>query len=157
MICIAVATRIVRSPARRARRLAEHPVVGRQHAPAENDLSFLDDDALDELTQLFALAGALRQENEPGAVRPGGRKGDAERRRHLAQKTVGHLNQDARAVAGVHIAPARATVLQVLEDPQPLRHDVVRGAPLDMDDEPDAARVMLVPRVATSAPGGVAR
>ena len=65
----------------------------------------------------------------------------------LAQEPVRHLNQDAGAVAGVRLAAARAAVQQVDEDLQPLLDDAVRAAALDVDDEADAAGVVLVARI----------
>ena len=57
------------------------------------------------------------------------------------------LNQNARAVARVDLAPARAAVLEVLEHLERLADDVVRRAALDVDDEADAAGVVLVRRI----------
>ena len=91
-----------------------------------------------------AARGVARQEDEPGAVLAAGRQRDAEPRRLLAQEPVRHLDEDAGAVAGVGLAAARAAVLQVDEHLQRLPHDRVRPAPLDVDDEADAAGVVLV-------------
>ena len=88
----------------------------------------------------IAIALVMRQEHEAGAVRAGG----GQRERHdLAQERVGHLNQDAGAVTGVRLAAAGAAVLQVDEDLQRLRDDVVRALALDVDDEADAAGVVF--------------
>ena len=72
---------------------------------------------------------------------------DAERARHLAQEAVRHLDQDAGAVAGVRLAAARAAVQQVDQQLQPLLDDRVRAPALHVDDEADAAGVVLVPRI----------
>ena len=110
----------------------------------EQALPFLVHDSRHELLGGIAVPGVLRQEDQPHAVFAGRRQ---RRRRHLAQEGVGDLNQDARAVAGVHLAPARAAVLQVLEDLKRLLKDRVRFAAFDVDDETDAAGVVLVARV----------
>ena len=77
----------------------------------------------------------------PDAVLAGRRQRS---RRDLAQERVRRLDQDAGAVAGVDLAAAGAAVLQVLQDLQRLAHDGVRLAPFDVDDEADAAGVVLV-------------
>src|SRR5262249_8351545 len=55
----------------------------------------------------------------------------------------GDLNQDAGAVAGVHLAAARAAVLEVDEDLKRLPDDRVGALSLDVHDEADATRVVL--------------
>ena len=62
------------------------------------------------------------------------------------EKRVGNLDQDARAVAGLRIAPAGAAMRQIDQDLDALQDDVVRLAALDAGDKADAASVMLVLR-----------
>ena len=62
----------------------------------------------------------------------------------LREKLVRNLHQDAGAVAGQRIASAGAAMGQVVEHLEALLHDVVRALALDVDDEADAARVVLV-------------
>ena len=123
---------------------SDRAVIGRHGAPSEQALALLGHDPGHELLGGLAIPSVPRQEHQPHAVFAGRRQ---RRRRHLAQKGVGDLNQDACAVAGVRLAPARAAVLQVLEDLQRLLQDRVRPAALDVDDEADAAGVVLVARV----------
>ena len=99
----------------------------------------------------------MRQEDEPGAVVAGRRQREAERRGHLAQKRVRHLHEDAGAVAGRRLAAARAAMQQVDQDAQPLLDNGVRAAALDVDDEADAAGIVLVRRVVQAGCGGPAR
>ena len=88
-------------------------------------------------------SGASRGRNtSPTPYAPFGRQREG---RHLAEEPVGHLQQDAGAVAGVGLAAARAAVPQVHQHLQRLLHDRVGTAPLDVDDEADAAGVVLVP------------
>src|SRR5579871_5713864 len=54
------------------------------------------------------------------------------------------LQQHAGAVAGARIASACASMGQVVEDLDALAHDVMRAHALDVDDEADAACVVLV-------------
>jgi len=55
------------------------------------------------------------------------------------------LHQDARAVAGVFLAAAGAAVLEIVEDLDRLADHVVAFAAVQIDDEADAAGVVLVP------------
>ena len=64
-----------------------------------------------------------------------------------SQEPIRHLHQDAGAVAGVHLAAARPAVEQVDEQLQRLADDAVALLTLDVDDEADAAGVVLVPRI----------
>ena len=68
----------------------------------------------------------------------------------LPQKPVRHLHEDAGAVAGRRLAAAGAAVQQVDQDLQSLLDDRVRAAALDVDDEADAAGIVLVRGVVQS-------
>ncbi len=57
---------------------------------------------------------------------------------------MGDLDQDARAVAGVVLAAAGASVIEVLEDGEGVADESVRLPPLQVGDEADAAGVVLV-------------
>ena len=100
-----------------------------------------------ERPQLLALAGVARQEDVADAVLAGRRQADAEGVGRLAEEPIGRLDQDAGAVTRVGLAAARAAVLEVDEDLEPALDDGVRADALDVDDEPDAARVVFVARV----------
>ena len=63
------------------------------------------------------------------------------------EKCVRDLHQNARAVAGVGFAAARAAMVQIYQHRQRLLHEGMRALPLDIDDKADAAGVMLIPRV----------
>jgi len=58
-----------------------------------------------------------------------------------------HLHQYARAVTGVFLAAASAAVIEILQDRQGLLDDFVRFYAFDVDDEPDAASIMLETRI----------
>ena len=90
-----------------------------------------------------AQRGIAREEDEPGAVLALGRQLEPEPRGLAAEEPIGHLDQDARAVARVRLAAARAAVQQVDEHLQRLLDDRVRPLAFDVDDEPHPARVML--------------
>src|SRR5678815_516559 len=80
----------------------------------------------------------MRKERETRAVLAGGGQ---RRRCTRAQKRVRHLNEDAGAVTGVRLAPARAAVFQVDQDLQRLFDDVMGAMSLDVHDKTHAARV----------------
>jgi hypothetical protein len=140
--------------ARRARRFTDRSIVDRQCTPAEHLEVLFAGDLLDQLSKTFALVLRVRQEDEPGAVFPGRRQGDAERRRDLSEEAIGNLDEDAGAVTGVGLAAARAAVQQVDQHLQPLLDDAVRAPSLDVDDEADTARVVLVTRIVQTMSGG---
>src|SRR4029450_3735543 len=71
-------------------------------------------------------------------------KCNAERCGDLPEKPVGRLDQNAGTISCIRFAAARATVQQVDEDLQTFLDDGMRPASLDVDDEADAAGVVLV-------------
>ena len=119
-------------------------VVGRHVAPAEQDLAFARDRALDLLLAGHPRRRLLRQEHHADAVLADRRQRDALRCRRPAQERVGQLDQDAGAVALQRVGAGRAAVREVLEDRRALRDDRVALLALDVGDEAQAARVVLV-------------
>ncbi len=71
-----------------------------------------------------------------------------------AKEGVRRLDEDAGAVAGVLLAAAGAAVFQVVQDLQTVADDVVRLPIFQIDDEADAAGVVLVARVVQALLGG---
>ena len=90
-----------------------------------------------------ALGGLGGGEEHGDAVVPGFRQFDARGGADLAEEGVGHLDQDAGAVAGIVFAADCAAVIEVRQDGNGLLHDLVGLLPLDVGDEADAAGVML--------------
>ncbi len=113
----------------------------RHRAPAEHGLAFLADDALDQGPQFGPRRVGRGQEHQTGAVAAGGRQG---KRRDLTQERVGHLDEDAGAVAGVGIGARRAAMLEVDEQVEGLAHDGVGAVTLDVGHETHAAGVVFV-------------
>ena len=91
--------------------------------------------------------------DKPGAVLGGRRQRDAQARARLAEELVGHLEEDAGAVAGVRLAPTGAAVQEVDQHLERLAHDGVRLPALDVDDEADAACVVFVPGIVETLSG----
>ena len=73
-----------------------------------------------------------------------GRQRDAELAARAAQKRIGQLDQDARAVALQRVRARGAAMREVLEDGKPVADDGVVLASFDMGDEAQPARVVLV-------------
>ena len=65
----------------------------------------------------------------------------------LREERVRNLHQDAGAVAHQRIGADRAAMLEVLEDGEAVLDDPVRLASLEVDDEADAAGVVLGARI----------
>jgi hypothetical protein len=57
------------------------------------------------------------------------------------------LDQDARAVASLRVAAARAAVRQVDQNLHAFENDVVRFPAFDIRDKADATPIVLVPRI----------
>src|SRR5262249_35057693 len=87
------------------------------------------------------------------AVAAGSRQREPEIRSRLPQEAIGHLHQDAGAVAGAGLAAAGAAMEQVEQHLQALLDDAVRLAAFDVHDEADAAGVVLVARIVEAGGG----
>ena len=125
----------------------EAAVVGRHVAPAEQDLALARDRALDLLLAGHPRGGLLRQEHHADAVLADRGQREALPAARAAQERVRQLDQDAGAVALQRIGAGRAAMGEVLEDRQALRDDRMRLLALDVGDEAEPARVVLVRRV----------
>ena len=124
-----------------------HVAVHRHVAPAQQHLAFELDGAL----QLFLASQTrrvlLRQKDHADAVFAGRRQLDALLGHLLAVELVGHLDQDARAVAHQLVGPHGAAVVEVFQNLERLGDDCVAFFALDVRHKADAARVVLVRRV----------
>ena len=121
----------------------EAAVVGGHVAPAEKQLSFGVDCALDFLLARHAGRGFPRQEHHADAVLPDGRQRNAKFSARTAEKEVGQLDQDAGAVALERVGAGRATVGQVFKNPQSMLDDRMVLSALDMRDKAQSARVVF--------------
>ena len=128
-------------------RLAQRRRIDRHRPPAQHGLPFLAHHALESSLADLPAAFVGRQEDQADAILAGRGQRDAELAALLAEKRVRHLHENAGAVAGVLLAAAGAAVLQVNEDLQRIADDVVRLAVLEIDDEADAAGIVLVARI----------
>ncbi len=129
---------------RALRGVAERGGVDRHFAPAEERLALVDDGPLDLAHAGRARRRVLRQEHHAHAVGAGLGELHLQLGHLLAEEAVGDLHEDARAVAVQRVRARGAPVREVVEDREPVRHDVVGLLPLDVRDEAHAARVVLV-------------
>ncbi len=119
-------------------------LVDRHVAPADHELALLDGRVGEELLELGPARLVVGQEADCDAVA-------AERRQllveHSAEERVGHLDQDPGAVAGQAVGAGGAAVLEVRERGERALDRLVRRLGVEVRDEGDAARVVLVRRV----------
>jgi hypothetical protein len=131
-----------------AGRRAEVCGLGR-HVPPAEDLQRLrgDDrgDKVDDRARLLLFGG---QEDIAHCVAARRRQVET---RHRAQEGVGHLDRDARPVAGGRFGSGCSPVVEVVQRGERLRDDPVAGPAVEIRDECDAARVVLVRRVVETA------
>ena len=83
-------------------------------------------------------------ENHTHAILADGGERDFEFAAFTAKKRIGHLNQNARAIALQLVGADRATVRQVLQNLEALDDDVVALAPLNVGDKTHAAGVVFM-------------
>ena len=86
----------------------------------------------------------VRQKAHRDRIAARRRQDEALSARPIAQQRVRHLDQAAGAVADQRVGPDRAAMVEIDQDLQPASDDVVRFPSLDVDDETDAAGIMLV-------------
>ena len=123
---------------------AEAVGLDRQVAPAEHDEPLFDGDVLDRGERLLERHRLGRQERDARRVRTLGREREPGDR---PQELVGHLEQDAGAVARVGLGPGGAAVGEVGEGAQPGHHQFVRPYAPHVGDERDTTGVMFEARV----------
>ena len=119
-------------------------------APAEEGLSLGLDETLDMLDRDGARPLFPGQKAHRDRVPAGLGKGKPSAHRPIAQQRIGHLNEAAGPVADQRVGPDSAAMVEIDQDLQTARDDVVRFSSLDVGDETDAARIMLVARVVES-------
>ena len=124
-------------------RTHRHPFADGNVAPAEHDLAFAPDRALELLFARGAGGGLLRQEDHADAVVADCGKLNALRTHLLAVEGVRNLNENARAVAAERIGAHGASMVEVVQNQQRVFNDLVRRPALDVDDGTHAARVVL--------------
>ncbi len=122
----------------------EHLIIDRHVAPTEKRLPLLGDDFFQPPFAEAALRIVARQEHGARSIGPAVGQCKTDFGRLGFEELVRHLRENAAAVARQRIAPARAAMGQVDKNFQAAAQHVMAFLPLDMHDEADAARVVLV-------------
>ena len=94
-----------------------------------------------------ALLALVRQENHADAILARVRQLKTQTGAGVFEKSVRHLHQDAGAVAGILLAAASAAVIEIFQYRERLLDDFVRFFAFDINDETDAAGIMLEARI----------
>ena len=124
-----------------ARQRAERGIVGRHLAPAEHRQPLGLGDLADGLACCRGVLRRLRKEGDARGVAALVGQVEVDDR---PEELIGHLQQDARAVAGVRLCALGATVLQVQQGRDGLVDDVAAAPALHVGDHRDTAGVVLV-------------
>jgi hypothetical protein len=106
-------------------------------------LALFGHNGLQPLLALPTSVVVVGQVHHANAVLPEGGQKEAGLRTRLQQETVRHLEKDAGAIPRIGFAPAGSPVTQVEKDRQRLADYLVGLDPLDVGDEPDAARIVF--------------
>ena len=85
-----------------------------------------------------------RQEHHPHAVVAKRRQGHALCGHHRAEEVIGDLHEQTGPITRIGLGAAGPAVVDVDQHFQRLTHDTVGTLPLDMCDEADPARIVLV-------------
>jgi hypothetical protein len=97
-----------------------------------------------------ALGWIGREEDVADRVAPAARHIKAEPESLALKEAMGKLEQDAGPIAGLWIPSSGAAVTESTQELETLLNDVTRFVAADMRDKPDAASVVLGPRVVES-------
>ena len=127
----------------RANAFAEQGLVGRHIAPTKQRQSFALARFRDDLLDDPASLRITRHEQEPGAVVAEFGQRETKLFAFRLEEAVRDLHQHAATVAGVHIRTNGTAVIEIVQDLQAHRHNVVRLAVLHVGHEADPTGVVL--------------
>jgi hypothetical protein len=116
-------------------------------APANQLLTFLDDQLFEMGHGKVARSRITRQEAHGDAIMTRLRQSDARAGGPVTQQIVGNLNQDAGAIAQQRVGAHRAAMIDLQQYLETTRNGLVRLLALDVRNESDATCVMLIARI----------
>ena len=126
---------------------AERGIVHRHIAPAEQRLAFGGNNFGEFGFYRFTFCRIFWQEHLTDAVMADRWKFETKSRRFRHEEIMRHLNQYARAVAGVRFAAARTAMVEVDKDLQGVAHQLVGLLTFHVDDKAQPARIVLELRI----------
>ena len=132
------------------RRRGQNSIVHGHVTPTQDRVAFLGNGLLDHPLAPAALGRARGEKDHPYSIAPGLGQRDTGEPTGAPQENVGDLEQDSRAIAGAGVGGDCATVRKILQQLQRLLDDVARADAVDVRDETDATRVVLVSGVVQS-------
>src|SRR5574344_373257 len=106
--------------------------VDRHIPPAQHNLAFGTDGALNLFFPGHPRRGLLRQENHPDPVLTGGRQHDTLFGHLIPEELVWDLDQNTGTVPLQRVSTNGTSVIQILQDQQSLLNDTVALLPLHM-------------------------
>ena len=121
--------------------------VQRGIAPSENFQAFFADNPFEHAFDEQARRMLHGQKDQTGAVFAGGGQGEAFFGAFAREKSVGDLNKESGAVAGLRIAATGSAVRQIDEDLDALGNDIVRFVAVDVHHEANPAGIAFVGRI----------
>jgi len=124
--------------------VAEHAVIDRYPAPADQNLALAADGGLDRLDRQVASRRIAWQEDHADGVVSQRRQRQSPFGHGPAQEPVRQLDQDPGAVASKGIRSDGAAMIEVVHDLESLVDQVVAGLVADVGDEPEPAGVMFL-------------
>ncbi len=119
---------------------ADHVADHRHLTPAQDPQALRADDPADRADRVVPVACDLRQKRGTHRVPAGWRQREID---DVTQEGVGDLQQDARTVPGVRVAPGSTTMIKVTQHGEALFDQFVTTPPTNIDDEPDPAGIVL--------------
>ena len=131
-----------------------HVGIHRHVTPAQHHQAFIAHGALQLLLTGGARSRFTRQEDHAHAIFARWRQRHALGSHLLAQQCIRNLQQHPGPVTEQRIGPGGAAMVEVEQDAQPVLHDLVALAALDVCHEADAAGIVLVDGVVHPLRGG---
>jgi hypothetical protein len=113
--------------------------IGRHVAPTDHALAFFGDHVLQDLFARAPLGGVARQEHLADGEAPPLRNVETESLCFAAKESIGELDQDAGAVAGIGIRATRCAMRQPTQNFETVIDDLAGFRTGDIGDESDAA------------------
>ena len=127
--------------------ISQRRVVGRYVTPAEDFNTFLNQDFFQDMAGAVTFGRFRRGKDHADSVVERCRQSDAKRRTDRTKVAVRHLQKNPGTVSGIRFTAAGAAVVQIDKNLQRLTDDFVGLFPFNVDNEADAAGIVLKLRI----------